>query len=636
MLAHFRVDWDRISEGGYDLAMDEFLAGRRSLPRETLAGETVKSFGERLIANGLFEHDVRYAYERSVRWNGINYRPDFTIPTATGGVVVEYFGLEGEPDYDEMSAKKREFWAGRPGWTLLEYSPRDIPARGPEFLVQRMLGDLHALGISHRRKSEEEIWQEVRQRAIDHFTKTVRNFVGRCRKRNLSPPALATLVGAHRPASMAEQLFLEVTQSVYAAYLGRLSNGGKDDFDGWMWRASAAVREGHTRFARDHGKEHGDLARLRYVLVDEFQDFSEQFYLLLQGIRVASPSVEFFCVGDDWQAINGFAGADLRYFRQFNTLFRSSIEREITTNYRSVPAVVRAGNDLMHGLGSPAKASGPDERTASVRVGELNAFTPSAIEQERHQGDELTPAVLRLVRFYLDRGLSVTLLSRRNNVSGYVRYRQSSRQIRDGLERFLDHLRSFLPEADRERVTIRTAHRSKGLEDHAVVILDANEGSYPLIHPSWVFMRVFGDSLEEIEAAERRLFYVAVTRARTNLVILTDMRRVSRYLQDLERSGRLSRLSWPNLPPVAAEGSPLLEIRVHGYAVRDRLKDLQYRYEWSGQYWWKTAPAEGFSLEGLLGQAWVGDAARITVLTEVGDVLHDVVPAAGPPARTAL
>ena len=55
------------------------LRFRRSLPRESLGGEYVKSYGEKVIADFLFEHDIAYKYERNHWWSGINYRPDFTI-----------------------------------------------------------------------------------------------------------------------------------------------------------------------------------------------------------------------------------------------------------------------------------------------------------------------------------------------------------------------------------------------------------------------------------------------------------------------------------------------------------------------------------------------------------------------------
>ena len=143
----------------------------------------------------------------------------------------------------------------------------------------------------------------------------------------------------------------------------------------------------------------------------------------------------------------------------------------------------------------------------------------------------------------------------------------------DGLDRFLGHARSFLPEEDRERVSISTTHRYKGLEQDAVIILDGIEGSYPLIHPSWVFTRVFGDTFTEIEAAERRLFYVAVTRARQSLVILTEQRRSSPYLADIESGEHLAAIDWAELPAVSVGGEPRVEVRVYdAYEARDQLR----------------------------------------------------------------
>lgn len=65
MLGHFRADWDRLSRAGLTLSAEEGLQFRRALPSETLRGEYVKSFGEKAIANFLFEHDIPYQYERN-------------------------------------------------------------------------------------------------------------------------------------------------------------------------------------------------------------------------------------------------------------------------------------------------------------------------------------------------------------------------------------------------------------------------------------------------------------------------------------------------------------------------------------------------------------------------------------------
>jgi DNA helicase-4 len=622
MLAHFREDWERIVNGRFQMTMDEFLAHRRALPRESLKGDYVKSFGEKVIANALFEHGVEYRYERNFRWNGVNYRPDFTIPIGPqGGVVIEYFGLGGDADYDAMSQQKRRFWSERNGWTFLEFSPRDLTGVGVDGFVRGLLEKLQEVGIPWWRRSEEEIWELVRRRALDRFTAAMRSFVSRCRRRNLSPRDLESMVGAHSPCSIAEALFLHVGISVYRGYLQRLTAGKKEDFDGLMWRSVSLVREGRTRFVRDKGREQGDVARLRFVMIDEFQDFSQMFFELVNAIRSVNPSVEFFCVGDDWQAINGFAGSDLRFFTDFARYFRCTSQRYVRTNYRSPASVVEVGNALMRGRGAEAKPKRYDP--GCVRVCKLDEFSPSAAEQARHNGDEITPAVLRLVRSFLDRGLDVVVLARRNGVPWYVNHGEATSSASDGLQRFKEHVHSHLPKADRGRVDVSTTHKYKGLERSAVIVLDAVEKSYPLIHPHWVFLRVFGDSIEAIEGEERRLFYVAITRSKDSLTLVTETPTESPYLGDIRRHTHLNSFSWADLPPAPSLDSARLEIRVFdAYDVRGHLRDLGYRWNGAEKYWHRAVLAEGFSFDMLLGQPWARGGVRVEVYSESGEILH--------------
>ncbi|MEW6496813.1 MAG: hypothetical protein AB1589_30460 [Cyanobacteriota bacterium] len=58
MMVHFREDWERIALGGYNKNPQEMLFYRRSLPREGLDGTYLESFGEKVIADFLFEHNI--------------------------------------------------------------------------------------------------------------------------------------------------------------------------------------------------------------------------------------------------------------------------------------------------------------------------------------------------------------------------------------------------------------------------------------------------------------------------------------------------------------------------------------------------------------------------------------------------
>ena len=127
---------------------------------------------------------------------------------------------------------------------------------------------------------------------------------------------------------------------------------GYEDFDGLLSRAAKIVAQGTTSFHRKPGN--GDLAKMKFLLIDEYQDFSRLFDDLVQAIRCQNENVILFCVGDDWQAINGFAGADLKFFHEFEDRFTNAKRISISTNYRSCPEIVRLGNRLMQSFGGTA------------------------------------------------------------------------------------------------------------------------------------------------------------------------------------------------------------------------------------------------------------------------------------------
>ena len=554
----------------------------------------------------LFENDIAYKYKRDFRRNGTNYRPDFTIDTPLSSVVIECFGIHGEDDYDERAQEKRRHWQSlkNPAWTFLEFSLADL-RNGEEAFTSELLQKLQRAGINHRRLSEEEIWERIRGQAVDQFTEVMTSFVGHSRRRNLSLDALGSMVKAHNTISKSERMFLEVGKSVYSAYIERLMAQQTEDFNGLMWRAVSKVREGKSDFIRDGRREQGDLTRLNFVMIDEFQDFSQTFYELVDAIRSINSEVKFFCVGDDWQAINAFAGSELRFFESCEDYFVNVARREIPTNYRSVASVVEVGNALMYGKGTPARPSRCESET--IWLGDLNEFHPSAFESERFRDRDI-PAVLRVIWHFLNQSQNVAVLSRINTAQDFLRGIQSG-----------------LPSAYRSRVSASTAHKYKGREKEAVIVLDAVQGRYPLIHPSWVFLRIFGDNLNKIEEEERRLFYVALTRAQDSLAILTDSLRKSPYLDDIARQFRVTTLAWNSLeqaPPLTSPKGEKLEVRVYdAYEVREQLKENGYRWNPNNRYWYKVIPANGFYFDNLCIQPWASKR-KIEVYSETGELRY--------------
>jgi hypothetical protein len=312
-------------------------------------------------------------------------------------------------------------------------------------------------------------------------------------------------------------MFWQICQRIFTSYLERLTRLGKTDFDHLMMDAASRIRKGNTRFRSKWSD--GDLAEVQQVYVDEYQDFSHLFNSLREAIQERNAAVMFFCVGDDWQAINGFAGSNLGYFHGFETIFPESWKLEILRNYRSAPEIVELGNRVMMGKGS---ASVPT-KTFKGRVCQI--FTGTG-EESTDDWDECVEEQLGPLAIPLLKIISRSMQEDKDPLNHaepkiLVLFRNRTVWCPSGgfeLPSFRDKLISWLEVDPKKRVVFSTTHSYKGGEADHVVLVDPEV--YPLLHGERMFSRIFGDSDASITEDERRLFYVGVTRARELLVLL--------------------------------------------------------------------------------------------------------------------
>ena len=127
--------------------------------------------------------------------------------------------------------------------------------------------------------------------------------------------------------------------------------------------------------------------------------------------------------------------------------------------------------------------------------------------------------VHRLIR--LHPGKNFLILSRLNKISGA------------GLDFEFGRKLLKMKTVDKNLVKVMTIHKSKGLEADIVIILRAINGVIPFLHPDYEIMKALNKDYDEILAEEKRLFYVALTRAREKVYILTESGLESVYLKKL-------------------------------------------------------------------------------------------------------
>lgn len=284
------------------------------------------------------------------------------------------------------------------------------------------------------------------------------------------------------------------------------------------------------------------LGRRKYMLIDEYQDFSQLFLANVMAIRKTRPEIHLFVVGDDWQAINRFAGSDVRYFKEFEKYFPGRTRRlEISTNYRCDGEIVRLARKFMkkamHEKGHFYAASKKNGKVVLVDPKKTETkYSVVSYDSRMSERDwvyiEVSRAILgkigkESVVQYLktiiqiikqnEKAQEILILHRNNdmNLGG-----ATLTQLADGLKYGLAQLKIMGEAEFTDKVSIMTMHKSKGLEAEVVIILEADEGVIPKSHPDTLLYGLFDEDEEMTLDDQKRLFYVAMTRAKRRLYIL--------------------------------------------------------------------------------------------------------------------
>ena len=177
------------------------------------------------------------------------------------------------------------------------------------------------------------------------------------------------------------------------------------------------------------------------------------------------------------------------------------------------------------------------------------------------------------------------------------------------------------------RISISTAHKYKGLEKSVVIVLDALERNYPFLHPNWVFNQILGDTKEKIVEEERRLFYVALTRAINKLFIVTIGSQKTPFLTNFVQNP----VNWERFPPIKKNNYHLI-VKIKSQKgkgvnptieIKDFLKANNYQWNSVGRCWEKTFLVTSFKLNDLQKELWVGTAKgiEVTILDEQNSLL---------------
>ena len=250
-----------------------------------------------------------------------------------------------------------------------------------------------------------------------------------------------------------------------------------------------------------------------YILVDEYQDISKMRCRVLESLRVINPEMKILAVGDDWQSIYGFSSSDLSLFYGFEDLWKKG--ESASVSLKDLREVFRFGEPL--------------SSVASFFVRKDNHLTNHSIVTKNTQGtqmyfiecDDYTqwPWIYDEIK-----ALNNLYDSHDEPTSNPDKYRFLV------LSRFEDQARGIQDCLNDKGCGCSTIHSAKGEEADYVFIQDCQ--SLPYVKSTDRFTLrdkivslLHGEGkgekrYKEKEMEERRLFYVAMTRAKKAVYFL--------------------------------------------------------------------------------------------------------------------
>jgi DNA helicase-4 len=410
MLTSFQSDWDKWLRNNERYSAAQLDQLRSLLPEESIDGRSVKSKGEKRIADFFFEHNIDYQYEYPWRTDrGVVIYPDFYLPQYR--VVSEFLGLNGDKDYDEAAAFKRRYWEGKPGYKLVEIYPKDLDGLSPDFVdgreqdyatlqtrIKEALLEQGCGDIELPRLTDEEILEKLKKRIRLEFEKLLSTVLTRLGQRCQSNADVMSLVSGFKASNEAEHQFIQLLPIIDEAYRELLKRNHATDFAQLKWDCIKLLKQGHQSFEVERGKVRVFPERLRYIFIDEFQDFSDLYQEIIQALLLHSNDGVVNAVGDDWQMINRFAGSDLSLFHGFSETFPRPRELTLTTNFRSCPEIVDFCNAVMAGQGAPARSADHlQNKVGRVAQVCLNTLQLNNAEEHYFRSDPTISSLLRLI-----------------------------------------------------------------------------------------------------------------------------------------------------------------------------------------------------------------------------------------------
>lgn len=461
---------------------------------QTLRDEKVKSNQEVQIANWLFLNGVNYRYEDAYAGSTTGnkerrvYKPDFYLPDYN--IYIEHFGVNKNGDTAPWVPKvqyladmkwKKDLHAENKTTLVETYSYEFMEGTVFDTLAR----NLSKLGVIFNPPSHEQLAEgKAIKNRLESTARLASTFMNLFKSGASEIRALQSALPKNPLLKRRERIFLAMFEDILVRYQQDLSMKQEIDFGDMIIHASKHVESG--RFKSPY----------KVIIVDEFQDIAQGRAWLMNSLLEQVPDSRLLCVGDDWQSIYRFTGSDIGLMTNYKNQWKQAVRIDLDKTFRfnnkildfSTTFITSNPNQLKKSIIPASTRTTPaihiTSQSAGEILGHIKAAAPSA---------------------------SVLMLGR---------YGFTTPKVRD----------------DDHNVQAMTVHKSKGLEADYVVVNDVVAGKYGFpseMQDDPIISMLLTDAQEFAHAEERRLFYVAVTRAKKEVWLQINPQNPSCFILEL-------------------------------------------------------------------------------------------------------
>lgn len=456
----------------------------------TLDGTKVRSKSEQFIADWFYRHSIKYEYEPELNVKDFSFHPDFFVPEAN--LYLEHISDISYP----TKAKEEQFQKGK----LLLVKTFDSMTKDSALFNHTLNKVIKNRLPSDYQKSTCLNYREE----FNHYHSDVKDFIQQVirvtdmiKVENISIDTV--LQNARKDQHERIRNFYELAIRIVKGFIDYCTNKSYLDFNDLISKSTSLFLNHDDVIQKYRNK-------FEYILVDEFQDVNNLQVELIK--LLLTNKTQLFCVGDDWQSIYGFRGSNVNYIVEFEKHFDNAEIIKLNLNYRSTQNIVGASNEVIkHNKFKVDK----DVQASKMSEHKIVVFSGNNLEENIQFCSEKVNELLK-------DGINndeILFLYRRNKM-------------------FSPYFNFFKGEGT--RVQGKTIHASKGLEAKVVFIIGLTEGNggFPDI---WLEDRIFQiikkANHDVLMEEERRLFYVAITRAKDKLFLITEKGNESSFLKEI-------------------------------------------------------------------------------------------------------